>query len=180
MGGGDMQPGGPTTPADSTQAWFDAVWSSNYEAILAYALRRTDTADDAADVTAETFLTAWRRAQDAPSGEQVRLWLFGIARRVLANQRRSRRRYDRLTQRLGDAIARHPNAPPADGPAGVGEAFARLRPDDRDLLTLAAVEQLSTTQIAAVLGCAHVTARVRLHRARSRFARELAACGITV
>ncbi|MFC7245293.1 RNA polymerase sigma factor [Catellatospora aurea] len=180
--GVDMQPAGPPAVAPANaHTWFDTVWDGNYQAILAYALRRTDTPDDAADVAAETFLTAWRRAADAPDGEQVRLWLFGIARRVLANQQRGLRRFDRLTQRLRDHTARRADtSPPADGPEGVREAFARLRPADRDLLTLVAVEGLSTAQVAVVHGCSHVAVRVRLHRARARFARELAAYGVTV
>jgi RNA polymerase sigma-70 factor (ECF subfamily) len=169
-----MTRSGPST----RHGWFDRLWEANYEAILGYALRRTDSSDDAADVVAETFLTAWRRACDAPGGEQVRLWLFGIARRVLANQQRGRRRHDRLAHRLHAAQPRA--APAAEDTGAVAEAFARLRPDDRDLLTLVAVEELSTAQVAAVYGCSHVTARVRLHRARGRFARELANVGITV
>jgi RNA polymerase sigma-70 factor (ECF subfamily) len=43
-------------------------------------LRRTDNADDAADVIAETFLTAWRRLDEIPAGDQARLWLYGVAR----------------------------------------------------------------------------------------------------
>ncbi|WP_191842664.1 RNA polymerase sigma factor [Catellatospora chokoriensis] len=177
-----MQPAGPpAVQATGTHAWFDVVWTDNYEAILGYALRRTDTPDDAADIAAETFLTAWRRAADAPDGEQARLWLFGIARRVLANQQRGRRRFERLTHRLRDHAPRPAHIPEhGDGPAGVREAFARLRPADRDLLTLVAVEHLTTAQVAVVCGCSHVSARVRLHRARARFARELAAYGITV
>ena len=63
--------------------------------MLGYALRRTDNTDDAADVLAETFLVAWRRPDEIPPGPQARLWLYGTARRVLANQRRAERR--RLT-----------------------------------------------------------------------------------
>jgi RNA polymerase sigma-70 factor (ECF subfamily) len=69
-----------------------------------------------------------------------------VARRVLANQRRGRERQARL---------------------GLGEA-------DRELLRLVAWEGLGHEQIAAVLGCTRATARVRLHRARKRFAARLA------
>jgi hypothetical protein len=49
--------------------------------ILGYALRRTTSPDDAADILAETFLTAWRRLDELPSGEEAGLWLYGVARR---------------------------------------------------------------------------------------------------
>jgi RNA polymerase sigma-70 factor (ECF subfamily) len=171
-----MKPAGPPLQR-AGHGWFDALWEANYEALLAYALRRAANADDAADVVSETFLTAWRRAADAPNGEQVRLWLFGIARRILANQQRGHRRRDRLTHRLQSAA---PAAATTDSGGGVAEAFAQLRPEDRDLLTLVAVEGLTTAELATVCGCTHVTARVRLHRARARFARHLAAVGIKV
>ncbi|MEV4140477.1 sigma factor-like helix-turn-helix DNA-binding protein [Dactylosporangium sp. NPDC049742] len=55
-----------------------------------------------------------------------------------------------------------------------------MRPEDQDILGLVAVEGLTPTEIARVLGRTAVYVRVRLHRARSRFARELNAEGIEV
>lgn len=180
-----MKSAGPSTAVDSTdrRTWFEHVYAANYQPVLAYALRRTQTRDDAADVVAETFLTAWRRLDDAPTGPVVRLWLFGIARLVLANHLRGQRRYERLGERL-QATAVHIDS---DVPVGdderrpaIANAFGRLRADDRDILALVAVEGLSPGEIAQVLGCSGVTVRVRLHRARARFARLLAADGIDV
>ena len=67
--------------------------------IAAYALRRSAAAD-AADVVADTFLVAWRRRGDIPAEPKTLPWLYGVARRVLANQRRSRNRRTRLHDRL--------------------------------------------------------------------------------
>jgi len=52
-------------------------------------------------------------------------------------------------------------------------ALARLDEADRELVTLVAWEQLDRDQIAAMLGCSRAAVRVRLHRARRRFARLL-------
>ncbi|MFG2049725.1 RNA polymerase sigma factor [Micromonospora sp. NPDC048935] len=60
---------------------------------------------DAADVVAETFLVAWRRRQDMPVGGEARLWLYGVARRVLANQHRGGVRRQRLGERLRQQIS---------------------------------------------------------------------------
>src|SRR5580692_1766293 len=68
--------------------------------ILCYVPRRTENPDDAADVIAETFLTAWRRLDAVPPGDEARLWLYGVARRVLANYRRGERRRAVLADRL--------------------------------------------------------------------------------
>lgn len=164
------------------RAWFERAYAANYEPVLSYALRRTTTRDDALDVVAETFLTAWRRFGQAPEGPELRLWLYGIARRVLANQLRGQRRRERLSARLR-SIEPASTAECAPAPAATGaisRAFRRLSDADREVLTLVGGEGLAPSEIARVLGCGPVAARVRLHRARARFARELAAEGVTV
>ncbi|MFF5225461.1 RNA polymerase sigma factor [Dactylosporangium sp. NPDC000521] len=159
-------------------ARFERAYAAHYEPIFAYVLRRTDSVQDASDVVADVFLTAWRRVDDMPDDEETVLWLYGIARRVLANHARSRRRYDRLAARVL-ATGTTSTATEARDPDGaVAAAFDRLRPEDQDILGLVAVEGLTPTEIARALGRPAVYVRVRLHRARSRFARELNAEGI--
>jgi len=46
---------------------------------------------------------------------------------------------------------------------------------DQEVLRLTEWEQLDLTEAAAALGCSRTAAKVRLHRARRRFARRLAA-----
>ena len=53
-----------------------------------------------ADVLAETFLAAWRRLDQVPPAGEDRLWLYGTARRVLANHHRGQRRRLALADRL--------------------------------------------------------------------------------
>jgi RNA polymerase sigma-70 factor (ECF subfamily) len=152
---------------------FQALYEENYHRVLGYALRRVDR-DDAADVVAETFLVAWRRLDELPAGEQGRLWLYGTARRVLANQQRGQRRRDRLTQRI--RAERADQAQPAWPTPELNRAalaFARLRPEEREALALVAWEGLKAGEVAQVLGCSRNAARIRVHRARRRFAREL-------
>jgi RNA polymerase sigma factor (sigma-70 family) len=164
-----MSPPGAAGPSER----FRSLYQANYHLILGYALRRAD-ATDAADVVAETFTTAWRRLREVPEGEEARLWLYGVARRVLANQRRAARRRLRLAGRLRDEsrIARSSAAEPSvEG--GVRAAFSRLRQEDRELLSLTAWEGLDPGELARVLGCSRNAARIRLHRARRRFALEL-------
>ncbi|HEX5997404.1 MAG TPA: RNA polymerase sigma factor [Jiangellales bacterium] len=160
---------------------FERLYLAHFEAILAYALRRVSR-EDAADVVAETFLVAWRRRDQTPDGTAARLWLYGIARRVVSNQARGQRRFERLGERLREQA--QTGRAQVDG-YGLGretvaEAFARLSPADRELLTLVGGEGLSAAEVARVLGCSATAARVRLHRARVRFARELKQHGIEV
>jgi RNA polymerase sigma-70 factor (ECF subfamily) len=138
--------------------------------VLAYAVRRSPDAQDAADVVAETFLVAWRRLPEVPPAEAARLWLYGVARHVLANQRRSERRRERLAERLRQELpAALEGVQPTPVEAGpVSAALAELGPEDREILRLSGWEDLTPSEIAAVLGISQIAARSRLHRARHR------------
>jgi RNA polymerase sigma factor (sigma-70 family) len=133
-------------------------------------VRRAADEHDAADVLAETFLVAWRRLDDVPSGDQALMWLYAVARRILANQKRGERRRRRLAERLGRELVSALKAIAPSEPVGVPivAALAGLGPDDREIVLLAAWEELSPQQIGAVLGITQIAARSRLHRARRR------------
>lgn len=161
---------------DDRTARFEEIYAATYEPILGYAVRRCSSPEDAADVVAETFTVAWRRFDELPAGEKARLWLYGVARRVLANHRRGESRRRLRTAELRDEIAAV-SADPVDASA-IGQAFGELSDDDRELLGLVAWEGLDHSGISAVLGCSKGAARVRLHRARKRFSRALHSAGI--
>jgi RNA polymerase sigma-70 factor (ECF subfamily) len=161
---------------DDRKTRFEEMYAATYSPILGYALRRCASPEDAADVVAETFTVAWRRFDEIPAGENARLWLYGVARRVLANHRRGESRRRLRTTQLRDEIA-VVGADPVDALV-IRRAFGDLSDDDRELLGLVAWEGLDHSGIAAVLGCSKGTARVRLHRARKRFSRALQAAGI--
>lgn len=148
----------------------DALFREHGVDVLAYALRRTDPGS-AEDVVAEVFLIAWRRADRVPHSEPL-LWLYAVARRVLANQRRARRRRQALVDVLG-TLARRRIAAPEPGGSELTAALARLRRDDREVLMLTAWEGLDATQAATVLGCTPQAVHTRLHRARARLRAEL-------
>jgi RNA polymerase sigma factor (sigma-70 family) len=160
---------------DGRRRRFEQIYAANHVPVLGYVLRRTDSPDDAADVIAETFLTAWRRLDNIPAGDQARLWLYGVARRVLANHHRGERRRSALAERLRADLAAAPPPRQLSGElAGLAGAFRRLPAADRELLALAGWEGLDAGQIAVTLGCSRNAARIRLHRARRRITAELA------
>ncbi|WP_240809710.1 RNA polymerase sigma factor [Actinomadura sp. WMMA1423] len=163
-------------PPDDRRRRFEDIYAANRARILGYALRRTNDPQDAADVLAETFLTAWRRLDDVPQGDEARLWLYGVARRVLANHHRGERRRSALTADLGSRLRDGLPVQDASGGdlTGVAAAFRSLSEPDRELLSLVGWEGLDHGEIATVLGCSRNALRIRLHRARRRFARALA------
>lgn len=158
------------------RAAFERLFRETRGDLLAYALRRSATPEDAADVVAETYLIAWRRLERVPNGDQARLWLFGVARNVLRKGIRRRQAGNRLMERLADELRRSGALRPAaedERIAEVRSALARLPARDRELLTLTAWEGLTPGEIAAVTGMSANIVRVRLHRARNRLKSEL-------
>jgi RNA polymerase sigma-70 factor (ECF subfamily) len=156
---------------DRWRGTFDELYAASASAVLAYAARRTDLLDDAEDVAAETFAIAWRRIDRCPA--HPRPWLFGIARRVLANRYRSASRWRRLSERLFHAADNRAQSPLMMGGGPATTALGRLREADRELLRLVAWEGLSHAEIGIVLGITPNAVAIRLHRARQRFATEL-------
>jgi RNA polymerase sigma factor (sigma-70 family) len=156
---------------------FQALYEAHYPRILGYALRRTACAEDAADVVADVFATAWRKLDEIPRGDEALLWLYGVARRVLANHRRKQRGRSAVLEMLARDYDETFGVDLLPATGGVSrmlaEAWSALTPDDRELLGLLVWETLSVEQIATVVGCARPVAKVRLHRARRRFAHEL-------
>jgi RNA polymerase sigma factor (sigma-70 family) len=161
--------------APAREARFEGLFRENYPAVRAYALRRT-SGDAAQDVVAETFLVAWRRLDDVPADALP--WLYGVARRVLANRRRGADRSAALERRLAGAEPRGAGRDPGDS-AGDAEilriALSRLSEPSREALMLVAWHGLSGARAARAAGCSRAAFAVRLHRARARLAAELAA-----
>jgi RNA polymerase sigma-70 factor (ECF subfamily) len=150
---------------------FRQVYAAGFDPLLAYALRRVEQPEDAADVVAETFLIAWRRRSEMPDGHETRLWLYGVARRVLANHHRGGIRRERLGERLRQRLTGATRDPGSDVPErlAVRAALARLGDLDREVLMLTAWEGLQPQEAAAVLQVSAATVRTRLSRARARF-----------
>lgn len=156
-----------------TEEQFSDFFATQFADVWRFARRRTDSAAEADDVTAETFAVVWRRRADVPPMEP-RLWLFGVARHVLANHRRLVERQSRLHVRLASLD------PPAvewhDAPASedlLWRALASLSADDRELLLMRAWDGLGAGEIAVVLGISAANVSSRLHKARRRLEKFL-------
>lgn len=167
-------------PVREDEDRFRVLFEENVRGLLGYALRRVADPADAGDVVAETFLAAWRRVEDVPAGDEARLWLFGVARRIIANQRRGvvRRSHlaDRLRHALADLVVIDHASTMATGHV-LRAAMSRLDADDREVLWLTSWEGLTPGQVAVVFDIPPATARSRLHRARTRLRGELEASG---
>jgi RNA polymerase sigma factor (sigma-70 family) len=147
---------------------FEAVYRELYAPVCGYALRRVREPEDAAEVIAETFATLWRRFDRCPQDDELRPWLFGVARRVIANQRRGQRRRSALSERLAANVDLGTTVLTDEVPSELARAFASLSESDRELLSLVAWEGLTREELAVALGTNRAAVRLRLHRARKR------------
>lgn len=159
------------------RAAFEQLFRDTRTDLLAYIVRRSQSAEDAADVLAETYLVAWRKLDAIPAGDRARLWLFGVARNLLLKGASRRRSSQALVARLADELrsAYTQHAPVEDErSSALRAALAALPERQREIVLLTAWEGLTPKQIAAVTGAPVNIVRVRLHRARTRLKRELA------
>lgn len=152
---------GPLTPAHT-----EALFAAHATGVYRYARARLPAAE-AEDVVAEVFAIAWRKGE---LPDNPRAWLLGVARRVMANQVRAQHRRTALVER----VRSHPPQAGQDDVRLVGEldelrrALELLRPADREVIALLAAAELSTPEVAQVLGCTTAVAATRVHRARRR------------
>jgi len=147
----------------------ESLFRDHGTAILRYFARRVDPVEDAADLMSDVMLAAWRRRDTIPPQPQNVLWLYGVARNVLANHRRGTRRRTAATQHLADQLHSAPTntQAPSDEILDVRAAIRSLSEPDREILTLSAWEGLTSAEIAAIVGLPPSTVRARLARSRA-------------
>jgi RNA polymerase sigma-70 factor (ECF subfamily) len=169
---------------------FDALYRRYLAQVYSYAFYELGDHHEAEDATERTFLAALanldRFEERARPGEgegasTFRVWLFRIARNVVANERRGRRRHPQAPLEaaalvhdpldLERRVAVHDEASAAWGAVG------RLPADRRRAIVLRFVEEMSTAEIAGVLGRSEGAVRVLIHRALRSVARDLGSRG---
>jgi len=165
---------GPDSKQSDRGARFHDFYTERFRDISGFVRRRVSPSD-APDVIAQTFSVAWRRFEDIPPPPEDRLWLFGVARRTIAEQRRTCFRRLQLHQRLFEQV--RPTSFHADTDpllARVESAMARLRPKDREVLRLVLWDDLTHAEAATILGCTPNAAELRFRRAQARVRNALA------
>jgi len=156
---------------------FRALYADTYRDLLRFVSRRLHPSL-AEDVVADTYLVAWRRLDDVPVDPgHARAWLFGTARHLLLNERRSAQRREALTIRIAESpeIAGNPS-PDQDELArrvDLAAAWRQLAPADQEVLALTLWDGLSGSEAAVVLGISPVAYRLRLSRSRRALRRLL-------
>jgi RNA polymerase sigma-70 factor (ECF subfamily) len=166
---------------------FEPLYRRYLAQVYSYAYYELGDHHDAEDATERTFLLALthlgrfeERAQpsDGEGASTFRVWLFRIARNVVANQRRAHRRRSEAPLEAA-AVIHDPLDVERDAAARADAATAwaavgRLPGDRRRAVVLRFVDEMSTAEIAGILGKTEGAVRVLIHRALRSVARDLA------
>ncbi|PRX95788.1 RNA polymerase sigma factor [Allonocardiopsis opalescens] len=167
---------------------FEAFYRANVAAVQRFVARRVDDPHRAADLTADVFVAViesahtYRPGRGGPVG-----WLYGVARNVVAADRRRSAKEDRTARqvagrRLVDEDDLAGLVDRIDAQAEARRAYRAmdgLSEGERAVLELVALDGLSAGQAARVLGIGAVAARVRLHRARRVVQDRLSRLGVS-
>ncbi len=151
-------------------AWA-TLYRNSYRSLLAYAQHHLGNLDDARDAVGETMARAVRAIDRFEGGDDgIRAWLVGICRHVVADEQRARYRYPRTEMRELQCNGPQPGddlMAEADKNT-LRSAFARLDPDEQELLSLRVVAKLTSDELASALGKKPGTVRMAQMRALGR------------
>lgn len=150
---------------------FSELYRRTRVDVLAFLLRRCPSAEDAADCLAETYLVAWQKREQMPTGAETRPWLFGVARNIMRRGNELRDRAAAATGALAAELERSGAVAPAPGlpePDPVMAAIRNLPQLEREIITMLIWDDLAPREVAVVLGLTPNLVRVRAHRARAK------------
>ncbi len=176
--------------AQRDPARFEALYRKYVAQVYSFAFYELGDHHAAEDATEQTFLRALaalprfeergglRPRHDAsPDASTFRVWLFQIARHVIANERRHDRRHPTAALESAAVVAGPDDLEAATldraAASAAWSAVAHLPDDRRRAVILRFVDEMSTSEIAAVLGRSEGAVRVLIHRALLAVAREL-------
>lgn len=169
----DTDPGLLRRVANRDSDAFDALYERHVRTVYRAALARVRSVPDAEEITQETFVTLWRRAESIQLADSLLPWLLATARYLALNRMRSDAA--RAAQHAEADLELRPDAAP--GPEGsyeqsrlaaaIAAAVATLSPADQELYRLCIEDELSYTDAAARLGLTHGAVRNRLSRLRT-------------
>ena len=148
---------------------FEELFARYREPLFGFFRRRLQLRERAEDLAQETFLAVLRAKARYQPRSSVRTYLYGIAMKLLAAERR---KGCRVIPRASESTTRD-----ADQMLWVRQALEKLDAEDREILMLREYEQLSYSEIGALLDLPAGTVRSRLFRSRLELRRQLDPAG---
>jgi RNA polymerase sigma-70 factor, ECF subfamily len=141
---------------------FEELFARYREPLFGFFRRRLESRERAEDLAQETFLAVIRAAQRYEPRALVRTYLYGIALKLLAAERRRPANHEAELESVSEPAAQETE----ETKLWIKRALEKLEPTDREILMLREYEQLSYAEIAELLRCPVNTVRSRLFRAR--------------
>jgi RNA polymerase sigma factor (sigma-70 family) len=154
---------------------FIAIHKDIYPRVYSFVRRRVESAELAEELAGDVFRVMWQKWDETARTDTA--WLLTVARNLIGNAYRSRDRQGALQDKLRAAAVVQFGEESHN--VAVQDAMAGLREKDRDVLQLAYWDELSIAEIAGALGCSEAAAKVRLHRARAAFRKQMSASAET-
>lgn len=158
---------------------FAALVERYQRRVYTLALRMTNSAEDAADLSQEAFLNVWRGLSSFQGGSSFSTWVYRLTSNVCIDfLRREKRRRAASALSLDDETANLADTVPDRGPSpqeslerreakqALERGLAQLSEEHRQVLALRELGGLSYVEIAAVLGLEEGTVKSRIARAR--------------
>ncbi len=150
---------------------FVATFRQHLPAVSKFLVRRV-ARDEVDDLASEIFEIAWRKRSSFTQGSEL-AWLYRIGGFVIANHRRKESNRGSWLPLL-DTDASAPSAESLGiANVSIAQAWAALKPAERNILALSAFDGLSVNDLAVALEITPNTASQRLGRARKKFAEKL-------
>ena len=163
-------------------AAFEQLVRTQMAALLRVARRMMHSEEDARDAVQDAFVSAFRSIGTFDGTAQLSTWLHRIVINACLMRLRTQRRHpeedieDHLPRFVEDGHQLVPNVPwsetaetlleRAEIRVVVRTAIDRLPDNYREVLVLRDLEELSTEEVAKLLGVTANAVKVRLHRAR--------------
>ena len=148
---------------------FEELFARYREPLFGFFRRRLESRERAEDLAQETFLALIRAAQRYEPRALVRTYLYGIAFKILAAERRRPANHEAELESISEPAAQETQ----ETKLWIKRALEKLEPTDREILMLREYEQLSYAEIAELLRCPVNTVRSRLFRARMALKSQL-------
>lgn len=162
---------------------FTALFEAHRHGVHAFLLAKTSDAETARDLLQEAFLRLWRRLDeiDGLDERRQRAWIYTVARNLVIDRYRSaatrRATFTAMAHEAERTGADRPDAADhvalRDQLAHLHQAIAQLPEEQRVILTMAAVADMTSRQIGDALDLPAGTVRYRLHQARTRLTEQL-------
>jgi len=149
-----------------SRAAFEELFARYRKPLYGFFGRRLNNSERADDLTQETFLAVIRAVSRYEPRASVRTYLYGIALKLVAAERRRAFRNSAWSSALGLGTTEPNTDRTPDSVLWVRQAMERLDASDREILMLREYEQLSYSEIAELLRIPVNTVRSRLFRSR--------------